>query len=152
MLGLLAKVRGPWGSPDLDFSSVDQISDMAQNSPLIQSVLFQSPYSGCSGFSGWEKPVCPIKPTPWRPMASPRSPAPLCCVDGYRPGFRGRNPLKVAQIGLAPIQTRPCPQIPTVPFKECKGPSVAGPVTIIAPTSWSGDEYGTSNFAAGRLG
>jgi hypothetical protein len=73
-------------------------------------------------------------------------------ADSYRPGFRQRNPIKVAVRGLAPIQRRACPQIPTVPFKECKGPSVAGPVTIIAPTSWSGDEYAVSNFAAGRLG
>jgi len=125
---------------------------MAQNSPLIQSVLFQSPYSGCSGFSGWEKPVCPIKPTPWRPMAQSRSPGALCCVDTYRPGFRGRNPILIATRGLAPIQTRPCPVIPTVPFKECKGPSVTGPLTIHQPVVWGNDEYGVSNSAAGRLG
>lgn len=43
--------------------------------------------------------------------------------------------------------------IPTIPFKECKGPSVAGPVNVINPVAWGGnDDFSVTNAQAGRLG
>lgn len=36
------------------------------NEPFIQSVLYQSPYSGCARFSGWKPATCPkVNNTCW---------------------------------------------------------------------------------------
>lgn len=118
---------------------------------MIQSVLFQSPYSGCPSFSGWPKEPCQ-KPVPeggdCRKIISTRASAPLC-VDKYRPGWRELNPIKVATAGLQPIQYRTCPVIRRISFKVCQDPSANGPWTIRHPDGLS---FSVSNSAAGRLG
>ena len=117
---------------------------------LIQSVLFKSPYSGCRSFSGWPRsPACGPSPGSYPPPQT--SCAPLACVDGYRPGYRERNPIKIALRGLEPLQRRPCPVLLPVSFKVCQGPSTAGPMTVRNPW-YENDDFSASNALAGRLG
>lgn len=116
---------------------------------LVQSVLFQSPYSGCRSFSGWPKDPCQGPPPSSYPPQQ-TSLAPRLCVDSYRPGFRQRNPIKIATAGLQPVQRRACPVIPTRSFKVCQGPSTMGPMTIRNPW-YENNDYSSSNAGAGRL-
>lgn len=69
----------------------------------IQSVLFQSPYSGCPAFSGWKKPVCPQAPnTQW---PSPyKAPGAILCVDRC---LRRPSPQNVQQVHFRPTLPYP---------------------------------------------
>ena len=117
---------------------------------LIQSTLFTSPYSGCRNFSGWPKDPCSGPPPSSYPPPGRALTAALC-VDGYRPGWRQRNPIQNALTGLQPVQWRPCPVIPRTSFKVCAGPSTAGPMTVRNPW-YENDDFSVSNAGAGHLG
>jgi hypothetical protein len=115
----------------------------------IQSVLFQSPYSGCPGFSGWERTPC-IAPIPWVPASrNGNAPGSILSVDTYRAGWRDRHPIGIALRGCE-LQRRPCPVIRRTSFKVCQGPSTAGPLTVRVPGFTPA--FGVSNSGSGRLG
>jgi hypothetical protein len=51
--------------------------------PIIQSVLYKSPYSGCAEFSGWAKPrVTPPAPTPPAAIQMVWGEIPAGAIDG----------------------------------------------------------------------
>lgn len=116
---------------------------------LIQSVLFQSPYSGCRNFSGWKPDPCSGPPPSSYPPQQ-TSVAPRVASDGYRPGFRQRNPVGRVPVAAQAFQYRPCPVIPARTFRVCQGPSTSGPITIRNPW-YENNDYSTSNAGAGRL-
>lgn len=119
-------------------------SDM--NSPLIQSVLFTSPYSGCRKFSGW-------KPDPCTPVSyqsnfgSRQSPGPIMCADKARgskpqycqlqsgPSLRTRIWTRfIPAYGNPPdrpYDQRRIQTVSIVPYKlrPIAGPSATGPFT-----------------------
>lgn len=132
--------------------------------PRIQSVLYQSPYSGCSWFSGWPRAKCISPPggSTW-PPASQKPPA--MCVDRGRKIFASLQPTKSIEahrIGGAPSGNRRMlvDVYPTMPpagaiLKNCKvaynlhpiaGPSSKGPFTWRVP----GTPYFT--FSSGSTG
>ena len=101
-------VRHP-PTPFLSLSHMEHLS--------IQSVLFQSPYSGCPAFSGWPKDPCQ-KPLP-RGGDCANTLSARICVDAYRPGWRERHPIGTLPRG-AQLQRRPCPVIPAASFRVCQ--------------------------------
>jgi hypothetical protein len=54
--------------------------------PIIQSVLFKSPYSGCGKFSGWPKAPCVKAPGTVWPAQNRLQP--LFCVDRYSKTYK----------------------------------------------------------------
>jgi len=94
--------------------------------PFVESVLFQSPYSGCRRFSGWTPPVCP-KP-PGTTFPSPyNAPGAILCVDRYKKTWKGPgSPIRPIQLPPSPIGRG----APTQAGRfTVKGPSSTGPFT-----------------------
>lgn len=73
--------------------------------PLIESVLFGSPYSGCRCFSGWAQPATAKIPrnTSW---PSPYGQGATMCVDQYRE--QGGNPSLLRSKAIQKTSTQ-CP-------------------------------------------
>lgn len=135
--------------------------------PLIQSVLFTSPYSGCRSFSGWPPPTC--QPIPGNVRATQQTGrSPLFSVDRVqrptpliqnlqRGHFRPSSPYPSWVIGPGgePVKPMPCiirPPVGKPPYsiaKGIRGPSTMGPVTygiaggIIGP---GGQDFVTGTF------
>lgn len=140
---------------------------MSDGIPLIQSVLFPSPYSGCRSFSGWPKQTCPgiTVSTEGRQQTGR---GPLFCVDPARrpaPGaqnvqrghFRPSAPYPswVLGPGGEPVKPMPtfCTQVPGKPpyniAKGIRGPSTMGPLTYgIA----GGVVYASQDYVVGSSG
>ena len=73
--------------------------------PLIQSVLFKSPYSGCGKFSGWKQTPCAKMPaqTSW-PSPYNRAGAAMCVDRVKRPQ---PGPQNVQQVHFRPSSPYP---------------------------------------------
>jgi hypothetical protein len=55
--------------------------------PFVQSVLYQSPYSGCRRFSGWPPPTCTQPPGTTAPSPY-NAPGAILCADRYQKTFK----------------------------------------------------------------
>lgn len=134
--------------------------------PSVQSTLYQSPYSGCSWFSGWPRARCaspPVQSTWYPARARPAA----FCVDRCYPKPPQRPALtkqvSVSRIGWASrpgqmlsVEVTACgynrPQSSTIvpcgtkpPYniaKGIRGPSSNGPFTYAAPAA---DDFNTYN-------
>ena len=119
----------------------------------VQSVLFQSPYSGCPSFSGWPKDPCQKPALQGGHLQVARNvQGPLLCVDRYRPGSKTRNGY---WWDLRGNPSPPRAQIRCIgPVQGGKftiaGPSTTGPWTVRVPGFTPA--FGISNATAGRLG
>jgi hypothetical protein len=104
--------------------------------PIIQSVLFKSPYSGCGKFSGWPKAPCIQAPGSVWPAQNRLQP--LYCVDRYSKTYKAMP--RVAQVAIVHRTTA---YKPTQAGRfTVKGPSSAGPYSVATAEGiiWMGDE------------
>jgi hypothetical protein len=98
---------------------------------FVESVLFQSPYSGCRNFSGWPPQTCnrnvggTTAPSPYR------APGAILCVDRYQKSFR---PLQ------RPASPRYGPPRATVTLTT---PTQQGRFTVAGPSSGGPFTHGT---------
>jgi hypothetical protein len=111
--------------------------------PLIQSLLFSSPYSGCPGFSGWPLNPCPAPaPSAYWP-AQRNAPGARMSVDLYRPGWAERRVPKIlSPPKYGPPRATVTLSAPLYNLRPIAGPSATGPFTYRGP--W--------NFEVGGLG
>jgi hypothetical protein len=114
-------------SLSLDRSDHPGANYMAYDSiPFVESVLYQSPYSGCRCFSGWKsKAACPQPPgtTFPSPYAAPGA---ILSVDRYQKSWKAHgSPIKPIQLPPSPIRMG----APTQQRFTIAGPSSKGPFT-----------------------
>jgi hypothetical protein len=97
--------------------------------PFVQSVLYQSPYSGCRRFSGW--PPQPSIQPPGTTFPSPyNTPGAILCVDRYQKTFK-------------PLGTPATPRYgpPRATFTSLT-PAQGGRFTVAGPSSKGPFTYG----------
>lgn len=120
------------------------------NVPLIQSVLYQSPYSGCRKFSGWRPQTCQSPPVQTTAPSPYNAPGAILCVDRYTKTWKPYG------TPIRPIQLPPrATMTSSVPMQAgrftVKGPSVTGPFTVVSHRGicWGGSEQWGSTPGGG---
>jgi len=94
--------------------------------PFVQSVLFQSPYSGCRCFSGWTPQTC-IKPVGGTFPSPYNAPGAILCADRYTKTWKTpASPIRPIQLPPRPIRMGASTQAGRF---TVKGPSSTGPFT-----------------------
>jgi hypothetical protein len=108
-----------------------------------QSVLYQSPYSGCGKFTGWAKEPCQKAPGIVWP-AQRNAPGALLCVDRYHKVPRVIPRVPGPKWG-PPRATRTLMTATQAGRFTVRGPSSAGPFSVatIDGIIWAGAENWT---------